>query len=133
MLEPMEFDLAPAVASSRPFRSVLILEDDGLLSMMLEDLVRSEGAKTIHSCRTPATALTLVQSICLDCAILDVAMHGETSYAVADDLAARGIPFLFCTGLRRADIIERHRARPLLAKPYGEREFRAVLAVTLAG
>ena len=121
-------DFAPVVA---PIRAVLIVEDDGLLAMMMEDLVRAEGATQIHTSRSAAAALKLVTTDPLDCAILDVSMQGGPTYEVADSLAARGIPFLFCTGLARADIDARHRDRPLLAKPYGDEQFRACLMEAL--
>ena len=111
----------------------MILEDEGLLSMMLEDLVREAGACEVRLCRRPTQALEVVRDVPLDCAILDVSLDDNSSYAVADTLAACNIPFFFCTGLSPDDIEARHRGRPLLAKPYGDAEFRAVLARTLAG
>ncbi|HTJ55969.1 MAG TPA: hypothetical protein VL418_00195 [Devosiaceae bacterium] len=109
----------------------MILEDDGLLSLMLEDLAREQGATTIHACRDPEEALRLASAGSIDYAVLDVWLHGRVTYDVADALAARDIPFLFCTGLTSADIAARHRHRPLLQKPYGDADFKAVLAVTL--
>jgi len=127
---------APCVAESPEaapaLRAVLVVEDDGLLSMMMEDLVREQGATYVHVCRETAEALRVVEQNHLDCAVLDVTLHGTSAYDVADARAARGIPFMFCTGLTAADIDERHRHRPLLAKPYGDAEFNACLASALA-
>ena len=62
---------------------------------------------------------------------IDVSMHGGTTYELADTLAARGVPFLFCTGIDPRDLNERHRGRPVLTKPYSDADFRAALAKTL--
>ncbi len=130
MLKPDEF---AEIVESRAFRSVLIVEDEGLLSMMLEDLAREAGASEVQVCCRSREALDAARETPLDCAILDVSVTDNTSYDVADALAARNIPFFFCTGLSAADIEARHRHRPLLAKPYRDADFRAVLAQTLAG
>jgi hypothetical protein len=48
---------------------------------------------------------------------------------VADALAARGIPFVFCTGYD-AKGLPRHADAPRLAKPFQTRELqRAILAL----
>jgi CheY-like chemotaxis protein len=114
-------------------QTVLILEDEGLVSLMMEDQVRELGAMRVFTCRGGHEALNVVREQPLDCAILDVSLRGDASYDVADELAARDIPFLFCTGLTVDDLVERHRSRPLLTKPYSDADFRAVLARALAG
>ena len=125
------FDNESLAIVAAAFRAVLIVEDDGLLAMMMEDLVRAEGATEVHTSRSAASALKLVTTDPLDCAILDISLQDGATYEVADRLAARGIPFMFCTGLSRSDIDPRHRHRPLLAKPYGDAQFRACLTEAL--
>lgn len=116
----------------RPLQSVLVLEDDGLLSLMLEDLVRDEGAVEVHACHDLRTALEVARTTDLDCAILDVSLHEGANYDVADVLAARGVRFLFSTGLNANDIVARHRQRPILFKPYSDADFKAALGAALA-
>ena len=98
--------------------SVLVLEDDPLIAMNVEAVARDIGVEQVHVANSPEAALQLASSEPLAGAILDVMMAGDETYAVADVLAARGIPFIFSTGLTRADIVERHRQRPVLSKPY---------------
>ena len=133
MLDRPDFGRGDFTARRRPFRSVLLVEDDGLLSLMLQDLVQEAGALAVFPCRDAETAFEIVARESLDCAILDVSMHGGTTYELADALADRNIPFLFCTGIDPRDLSERHRDRPVLTKPYSDADFRAVLAKTLAG
>ena len=113
--------------------SVLLIEDDGLVQMLIEDLARELGAREVTVCRDPVEALHIARSASLDCAVLDISLWGGTSYAVADVLTARGIPFFFCTGMSPRDIAPRYRGRPVLAKPFTESQFRAILLSALAG
>ena len=131
MLKSQEIDALGDTASCPSLTSVLIVEDDGLLAMMMEDLMSDAGASQIHTCRDAPSALKLIGTEQLDCAVLDVSMHGGSTYEVADALAARNVPFLFCTGMAASDIDERHRARPVLPKPYSDADFNAVLAQAL--
>jgi len=103
---------------------VLIVEDDGVVAMMIEELARDLGAGQVLVCRRPDDALRAALHDPITYAILDVAVWGASSYEVADSLARRNIPFLFSTGMRREDIDARHRQRPLLEKPFTEQQFR---------
>jgi CheY-like chemotaxis protein len=132
MLNQREPDVREFEGARRPLRSVLVVEDDGLLSLMLQDLVHDAGAAKVFPCRDSGSAFEVLNCEPLDCAILDVSMHGGTTYDLADALAARDIPFLFCTGIDPRDLSERHRGRPVLLKPYSDADFRAVLAQALA-
>jgi CheY-like chemotaxis protein len=77
-------------------------------------------------------ALSLAGEATFDVAMLDVNLAGETSFAVADLLAGRGIPFLFATGYGLAGIEERYRDRPVLQKPFRAADLGAALEA-LAG
>jgi CheY-like chemotaxis protein len=132
MLSLHQSDVAPCAGRNVSPGSVLVVEDDGLLTLMLEDLLIGEGATEVVACRSAAEALAQLEWRGFDCAILDIAMHGGTTYELADLLASRRVPFMFCTGFSANEIEARHRARPLLSKPYGDSDFRAALAQTLA-
>jgi CheY-like chemotaxis protein len=112
---------------------VLIVEDDGLISLNMESTARELGALEVEVFGNPAAARCAAAHGAFDCAILDIFMGAEATFEIADTLAARGIPFLFCTGLGRQDIVERHRNRPLLTKPYGEADLKAAILALIAG
>lgn len=124
-------ELKSAGVTPHQLGTILVVEDDGLLAMMLEDLVRDAGAAGVIVSRDPAHALRAAVEEPLDCAILDISVWGSSTIGVADVLAERGIPFMFCSGFTANDLEERHRQRPLLAKPYSDAEFKAALAATL--
>jgi len=109
--------------------SVLIVEDEPLVAMelalQLEDLaINPLGPAT--SCRQ---ALELIAAAAPAAVLLDGNLNGERVTEVADELAGRGIPFAFVTGYGREQFPERHRERPVLAKPFTEGDLRATLEV----
>jgi two-component SAPR family response regulator len=79
---------------------VLLVEDEGLVAMMMEDLLADLGCEVVGSCDSIASALEWLDGAKggLDGAVLDVNLGGELVYPVAEALAARQIPFAFTTG-----------------------------------
>ncbi len=124
----MEIDISDG---DTEIRSVLILEDEGLVAMLIEDLVRDLGAERIDVFTEVAPALEAASSGDYDCAILDVVLRDSDSGGVADVLAARGIPFLFSTGSARDALAERHRHRPLIVKPFPDGDLQTLLLQTM--
>lgn len=108
----------------QPLRSVLILEDESLISINMEDLLKELGAERVLSFTDHAQAASHAETEELDCAILDVIIGGRRSFAVADILEARGIPFVFSSGLSVAEIEDRHRHRPFISKPFSGEDLR---------
>lgn len=102
---------------SRP-QQILIVEDEPLIAMMLEDFLEALDKGVAGTVDTVATALDRLDAGGIDGAIVDVNLRGEKSWAVADALDAAGIPFLFATGGADDAIVERHRGRPVLTKPF---------------
>jgi DNA-binding response OmpR family regulator len=100
-------------------RSVLIVEDEPLISMMLEDFVETLGHQVAGTCDCVSDALAQVEAGGFDLAIIDVHLRGgEASWPVADALSERGIGFLFSTGGSAELAPERYRNAPTLSKPF---------------
>jgi DNA-binding response OmpR family regulator len=98
---------------------ILIVEDEPLIAMMLEDFLDALGKTHSGTADSVAPALDLIAAGGIDAAILDVNLRGgEQSWPVADALAARGVPFVFATGGTQDGLIDTHRDRPTLAKPF---------------
>ncbi|MEN2785015.1 response regulator [Sphingomonas qilianensis] len=98
---------------------ILIVEDEPLIAMMLEDFLDIQGRALAGQADTVADALALVAAGGIDAAILDVNLRdGEQSWPIADALAAKGVPFVFATGGSQDGVIEAHRDRPTLPKPF---------------
>ena len=101
------------------FRTVLIVEDEPLIAMMLEDFLESLGHAIAGTCETVAAALARIEEGGFDVAIVDVHLKGgEHVWPVCDTLSAKGIPFVVATGGHIEPPPERHAAAPVLAKPF---------------
>ncbi|SEK29822.1 Response regulator receiver domain-containing protein [Sphingomonas palmae] len=98
---------------------VLLVEDEPLIAMMLEDFLDALDRQHAGTADSVAAALPMVEEGALDAAILDVNLRGgEKSFAIADALAAKNIPFVFASGGGGDDIAPEYRDRPMLPKPY---------------
>jgi DNA-binding NtrC family response regulator len=78
--------------------SLLVVEDEILVLLELEAILREAGAEDIHLCRDVASALARIESDKITAAILDVRLGQQVVTPVARALAERGTPFLFYTG-----------------------------------
>ena len=85
------------MAPSRNLR-ILVIEDEILVSLMIEDMLTDFGCDVVGSARSVADALAFVGRETFSAAIVDLNLGGETAYPVADALVAKGIPFVFLTG-----------------------------------
>ena len=99
MEERFRFGVAPVLHGAR----VLLVEDDILLLMELEAILREAGAEIAGRCRTVREALAVTDRDGVAAAILDVRVGRETIAPVARRLASRGTPFIFYTGQVESD------------------------------
>jgi len=107
-----------------------VVEDEPLVSMLVQDILSEFGCVVVGSASSVSDALSQVTgNVDLDVAILDVNLHGDKSFPIADALIEQGTPFLFATGFGPADIAERYPDVPLVHKPFTPYS----LAQTLSG
>lgn len=78
-------------------RRILVVEDEGLIALLLIDALEEAGATVIGPCYTLGECLKVVQSEEFDAAILDVDLAGRDVFPAADTLKQRSIPFVFHT------------------------------------
>ena len=109
----------------------LIVEDELLVLMDLEDTLRDMGFEVVGKASDLRRGLALAKEQQIDVAILDLNLAGSSSETIADELEARGVPFLFASGYTEAAIPERHRTRPRIAKPYETTALRRALQQVL--
>lgn len=110
---------------------VLVVDDEPLIAMLVEDWLADMQCETVGPAGTAAAALALIDGADIDGAILDVSLDGHDSFAVADVLRERAVPFAFATGHGRERIDERFRDAPTLAKPYDFESVRKVVTALL--
>ena len=98
--------------------NILIVEDEPLISMMLEDVLDALGHKVVGVCDNVPEALTRIEEGGFDLAILDVNLKGDHVWPVADRLNALGIRLIIATGGHLDEPPSAHLDAPTLAKPY---------------
>jgi CheY-like chemotaxis protein len=74
-----------------------------------------------------ADGLAAAKAERFDGAILDLNLGGESAYPLADQLMARGVPFVFITGYQRDSLDRRYANVPVLQKPIDSAALERVL------
>jgi len=99
-------------------RSILVVEDEPLIAMMLEDFLETLGHRIHASCDNLADAMNACAEGGFDVAILDVNLKGELVWPVAEALTSRGVPFVIASGGHVEPPPANFAEAPLLEKPY---------------
>src|SRR5690606_28362401 len=97
---------------------VLLVEDEVIIAMEIEDILREIGCVVVGPVGTVESAARLAREGALDAAVLDVSVDGEKIFPVAEKLQSRGIPFVFTTGYGESALPEKWRGTHRLAKPF---------------
>jgi len=99
-------------------RSILIVEDEPLIAMMLEDFLDSLGHEVRGTCDSVEGALAEVEKGGFDLAILDVNLKGENVWPVATRLREKNVPFVIATGGHVDPPPPEFDNAPVIEKPY---------------
>lgn len=112
---------------------VLVVEDQALIAMDLEAVLREFGCVVVNLVPSAAGALACLRVQRPDAVLLDVNLSDGSAAPVAEALAAAGVPFAVLTGYEPDDIeAPALRAAPYLGKPYRCEGLRATMAVLAA-
>ena len=106
---------------------ILLVEDEAMISMLLEDMLIDEGAAVVGPAATTDAALREIAAEQIDGALLDVNLGGQQSFGVAEALAERGIPFVFVTGYGEAGVRSHFPEARTLQKPFVADDLRRAL------
>jgi CheY-like chemotaxis protein len=114
--------------------SVLLLEDEYLIALDAEQILRSLGVGNVEIVGSYADGQERAQSADFDVAVLDVNINGQFSFPIADTIRARGIPFVFASGYElRAREEPGLGNAPCVTKPYTSDRLKTALMAALAG
>jgi len=106
---------------------VMLVEDEGLIALMLEDMLEDLGCDVVLSVAAVGPALAWLEAGGeAEAALLDVNLGGEAVFPVAEALVRRGVPFAFTTGYGETHD-PRFKDTPLLSKPIKQDRLKAVL------
>ncbi|MEA3067819.1 MAG: hypothetical protein QOK41_1226 [Sphingomonadales bacterium] len=114
-------------------RSILIVEDEPLIAMMLEDFLDSLGYTVRGTCDNVRCALEEVEKGGFDLAILDVNLKGENVWPVATRLRERNVPFVLATGGHVDPPPPEFSDAPMIEKPYTVDRVMPAIEAAFAG
>lgn len=111
--------LAAGVPTLPPDLEILLVEDQMLIAMDAEAMLSEAGAARVTTVSSVADAHDRLRRGVPGVAVLDVNLGNGTSAPVAEELARRGVPFVFATGYgEAAELPGGFRAVPVVRKPY---------------
>lgn len=77
---------------------VLVVEDDYFIADEICTTLRNGGAEVLGPSPDLEHGLDMVKSEHVDCAVLDINLHGALAFSLASELRKRGTPSIFATG-----------------------------------
>lgn len=105
---------------------VLVVEDEAMISMLLEDMLIELGMQVCGPAGNLAHAERLLETDNFDAALLDANLSGESVLPFAEKLVHKNIPFAFTTGYGAA-ISDNFPRVPVLQKPYTQEQIEDIL------
>ena len=121
----------PSPANTDMPADVLLVEDDPIIALDADETMLALGVARVRTAARVSEALQMIDERQPDFALLDIGLRGETSFEVAERLAALGIPFAFATGYSNDLPIPRAFAQqPRLMKPCSADDLASVLKMS---
>lgn len=106
-------------------KRILVIEDEYFIASALGRALRTAEAVVVGPAADVSSGLSLLDGEAVDAAVLEVDLEGTTSYAIAERLAERAVPYMFLTGYDPGSLPETYRDVPRLPKPFPMRMFLA--------
>ncbi len=110
---------------------VLVVEDEGFVALMIEDMLLDLGCEIAASVARLSHAREVAATAQVDFAVLDVNLDGQPVFPVADILRERRIPLLFSTGYGAGGLPGEYLSHPVVGKPFSLEELRRGIAAAL--
>jgi DNA-binding response OmpR family regulator len=110
---------------------VLLVEDETLISFLVEDMLQELGCTAVWHASGLSQARSIVAERRPDVAVLDVNLGGQLVYPLVAELEAEGIPLLFATGYGRTGLPETLTRHPVVQKPFALEALAAAIASVL--
>lgn len=99
-------------------RHVLVVEDEYFIADDIARALEESGADVVGPTGNIDQAMQLLNAVeRIDAAVLDINIHGRTTYVIADVLRHRGVPFVFATGYDEGHLPPQYSDVPRCSKP----------------
>ncbi len=100
-----------------PKKSILIIEDDANVTMIVEDVLLDMHVRVLTS-STLGNALFDIENETFDAAIVDMHLRGESAMPAVELLQARKLPFLVLSGTEQSPVRASHPQVITMGKPF---------------
>ncbi len=115
-----------------PKLSILIVEDEAIIGMLLSEVVEGMGHAVIGVAGTEGAAIALAEEYSPDLLIVDAGLTSGNGVSAVDTITAtRFVPHIFTTG----DALKVRLLKPdaiILEKPFNEAELEEAIASALS-
>jgi CheY-like chemotaxis protein len=110
---------------------ILVVEDDALVAIGLVSYLEELGAAVVWGTDIPQAIGWIERCSKIDIAIVDLNLDGIMSTPVVDQLVAKSVFTILCTGYEVSSIEERFQGLPRSEKPFTRAKIRNLLAICL--
>jgi PAS domain S-box-containing protein len=124
-------EVSTATSTASRSRRLFLVEDEELVAEALSNELSSVGWTIVARAVSLSEAQALLSELEVDAAVLDVNLRGRPVYPLAEELARRRVPFVFCTGYEIVDPEGRFEGAPIVRKPATGAAVAAALASVL--
>jgi DNA-binding NtrC family response regulator len=112
-----------------PRGSALVVEDNMIIAMEAEEILRDLGYADCHVCGSVRGAMQIISDNSIGFALLDIDLGNETSEEIAALLQAKGTPFIFASGYSEfPEIADTLAGVPVVNKPYTGNDIAEAIA-----
>ena len=111
--------------------SILLIEDEALIRMMLVEMVKELGHRVIAEAGSVDVGRSLAEIEEYDLAILDINLQGASVQPIADAVRDRGLPFFFLSGYGSAGVPEGLKGTSVLQKPCTPEALKSMIEFVL--
>ena len=112
---------------------MLLLEDNLIVAIEAEDLLKALGAAIVFTASTVGAAAALLVTQTPHFAVLDVHVGSETSVSFGQRLSAAGTPFIYASGYgENIELQGTGRSIVTVTKPYDREQLGLAVSETLA-
>jgi CheY-like chemotaxis protein len=98
--------------------SILLVEDETMIRMMVADMVEELGHRVAVEAGNFDQAIELARSAAYDFAIIDMNLNGKMSFPIAEAIKARHIPFIFASGYASSRMPGQNLQPVVIQKPF---------------
>lgn len=113
--------------------SVLLVEDEAILAIDVTAIIEMAGGRVVGPAYSLGQGFSWIDRAKFDCAVLDINLHDELVFNLADALIERGVPVVFLSS-HSLNIAPPHlRQRRLVHKPFSTHSLIKAIQTEAAG